>query len=177
MPCIPTLLTISCIIEPNTTPSATPIMPPSNACQPKIVTPLVRNKIPMIIPTLYNDGASAKKKNRPTACCMLASTLEIENRNGLTAITRIIDTAKLLVLSSSPGATTYLTSGSAKIIINKLAAKVAKAIRLIKLDDNSQADFLLPLLKRSLKTGINVTLSAPDTNIKNMKSGIVNATL
>ena len=104
-------------------------------------------------------------------------TVEIEKRNGLTAITRIILTARLRPDSLSPGPTTTFTSGSAKIIIKILAAKVVSAKKLIKLELKSHADCLLPDAKRWLNTGIKDTLSAPDTSTKNMKSGIVKATV
>ena len=49
------------------------------------------------------------------------------------------------------------------------------AIKLTRLELNSHADFLLPLARRWLNTGMKETLSAPETKMKNMKSGIVNA--
>ncbi len=101
--------------------------------------------------------------------------VEILKRNGLIAITRIILIARIVPGSSSPGPTTYLTNGSAKIMIISEATSVSSAIKLSKLEDNSQADFLLPDESRWLKTGIKLTASAPLVRIKNIKSGIVKA--
>src|SRR5258706_6300 len=50
-------------------------------------------------------------------------------------------------------------------------------MKFTKLVDSSHADFLLPVARRWLNTGINVTLNAPDTRITNIKSGIVKATV
>ena len=152
-------------------------MPPSKTCQPKRVMPFVKNSAPIIIPMLYSTGARAKKANRPTACCMLENTVAIAKRNGLIAITRIMLTARARLDSSRPGPTTYVTSGSANIIMSTVVTTVTRARRLSKLVESSQADFLLPAARRWLNTGINVTLSAPDTRMKNMKSGIVKATV
>ena len=57
---------------------------------------------------------------------ILAITVATANKNGLTAITRIMLIAKLRPDSSSPGPTIYRTSGSAKIMIKMLATKVAR---------------------------------------------------
>ena len=108
---------------------------------------------------------------------MLVTTAAIEKRNGLIAITRIMLTAKARPDSSRPGPTTYRTSGSAKIIIKILVIKVTTAIKFKILVESSQADFLLLSAKRWLNTGINDTLNAPETNIKNIKSGIKKATV
>ncbi len=62
-------------------------------------------------------------------------------------------------------------------MMSTLAISVTIAKKLSKLVDSSQADFLLPVAKRWLKTGINVTLKAPETSTKYMKSGIVKATV
>ena len=66
-------------------------------------------------------------------------------------------------------------SGSAKIMMRALEIKVRMARRLSKLEDNSQADFLLPEARRWLKTGMNETASAPEVKMKNIKSGMVKA--
>ena len=92
------------------------------------------------------------------------------------AITRIIETASARELSLKPGPTTYFTSGSAKMIIKIEVAKVNIASRFKILVLSSQADFLLFLAIRWLKTGMKVTLNAPETKIKNIKSGIIKAT-
>jgi len=63
------------------------------------------------------------------------------------------------------------------MMINKLDRSVSIAMKLTRLVLNSHADFLFPFTMRSLKTGMNVTLSAPDTSKKNIKSGIINATV
>ena len=49
------------------------------------------------------------------------------------------------------------------------------ARRLIRLALNSHADFLLPLTRRWLKIGMNVTANAPDVIKKKRKSGTVKA--
>src|ERR1700756_905517 len=102
---------------------------------------------------------------------MLAMTVAIANRNGVTAMTRIILADRAIPDSLSPGAITYRTSGSAKMIMRMLAISVASAMRLMRLVDRRQADSLLPVIIRWLNTGIKLTLSAPDTRMKNMKSG------
>ncbi|CRH93082.1 Uncharacterised protein [Chlamydia trachomatis] len=71
----------------------------------------------------------------------------------------------------------YFTNGSAKIIIRIEVTKVNNASTFKTLELSSHADFLLYLAILWLKTGINVTLNAPDTKIKNIKSGIVKATV
>ena len=56
-----------------------------------------------------------------------------------------------------------------------LAIKVNRAIKFNRLDDSSQADFLLPVANLWLKTGMKDTAKAPEVKIKNIKSGIVKA--
>ena len=50
---------INCRIAPKITPSATPIIPPSNICTPNRLIPPVNHVIPIIIPILYMAGANA----------------------------------------------------------------------------------------------------------------------
>ena len=150
-------------------------MPPSKICQPNKLTPPVNHTVPIIIPTLYSIGASAQNINRPTACWILAITAATAKINGLTAITCIILTAKAWPDSLRPGAIKYFINGSAKIIISTDAAIVISAMKLIMLELICQADCLLPLTQRSLKTGMNVTLSAPETSTANIKSGTMKA--
>ena len=105
---------------------------------------------------------------------MLAITAAIAKINGLTAITRIMLAVNACADSLKPG-TIKLVIWFAKIIINTLTTIVTNAMKLIMLEPISQADCLLPLTQRALKTGMNVTLSAPETKIANMKSGTVKA--
>ena len=106
---------------------------------------------------------------------MLDNTVAIENKNGLIAITRIILIASDIADSFKPGATIYRTSGSAKIIMKTEAIKQSNARKFKTLVLSSQADYLLPLAKRWLKTGIKVTAKAPEVIMKNKKSGTVKA--
>ena len=75
-------------------------------------------------------------------------TVAIANKNGLTAMTRIMLTANAVPDSLSPGAMTNRISGSAKMMMSTLASKVAIAIRLTMLVDKAQAERLLPDAKR-----------------------------
>jgi len=94
---------------------------------------------------------------------MLARTVDIENKKGLIAIIRI----KLVAVDC----TSWLdplaiieTSGSAKINIRILEKKVTIASKLSKLEDKRHAELLLLFDSRWFKTGIKVTLRAPETN-------------
>lgn len=64
-----------------------------------------------------------------------------------------------------------------KQVINLLGCNESDIIQIsAKTGQNvDQADFLLPVANLWLKTGIKVTLNAPETNMKNIKSGTVKA--
>lgn len=53
--------------------------------------------------------------------------------------------------------------------------RVARESKFRRLEESSQADFLLPVMRRWLKMGIKETERAPEVRMKNMKSGIVKA--
>ena len=63
------------------------------------------------------------------------------------------------------------------LIVRTLVINVTIANKFKILVDNSQADFLSRSANFWLNTGIKVTLNAPETRIKNMKSGTVKATV
>ena len=99
----------------------------------------------------------------------------MEKRKGLMAMTRIMLMARVMESSLRPGATMKRISGSAKIMMRILPTRQNSAMILRMLLLSSQADFLLPVVRRWLKTGMKVTARAPETRMKNMKSGIVKA--
>ena len=130
--------TISCITEPSTTPSATPIIPPSNTCHPNILIPFVKRRChdnTKVINTL----SQSKERNLPSACWILAITVAIANKNGLMAITRIILTtampylfkpaqwySELMVRQNNNQDVCHQCSGSIRLIM--LVEKVPRPI-------------------------------------------------
>ena len=60
-------------------------------------------------------------------------------------------------------------------MMRTLAMRVMRARKFSRELESSQADFLLPFMRRSLNTGMKETARAPEVRMKNIKSGMVKA--